>query len=239
VSRGRVAGLAIAVAAVLYAIAPLVRGPAELPIPQHHLLHALLVAASAVAGILMCQPRARGTRSSPGWIVVAMVAPILTMMLMWPSEYSFFEQHPAGHVLEHLGLVGLAFLTGFAGERFARGVGWASGGSAFLMALLAVWGFGISPPTATQPVAVPDTGRAAPAVRAERGAIVFRQNCAACHGADGSGASGPPLKKERARKDLRATVEWIENPAPPMPKFYPDVLSAGDVEAVAAYVQTL
>jgi mono/diheme cytochrome c family protein len=232
--------VAVLVATVLFAVAPLGRGRAELPIAQHHLLHALLVAGAAIGGILVCRPRAPGTRSSPGWIAVAMGAPILTMMLMWPSEYSFFEQHPAGHVLEHLGLVVLAFITGFAGERFAGGVGWAAGGSAVLMALLAAGGFGFSPPTVTQPPAGPAAGAAVPpAGRVQRGAIVYRQNCAACHGVDGAGDSGPALKSERSRKNLRATVEWIEHPAPPMPKLYPDVLSADDVEAVAAYVQHL
>jgi len=72
------------------------------------------------------------------------------------------------------------------------------------------------------------------------GQIVFRENCAACHGATGTEAGvGPSLRGERRRNGLRRTVAWIENPDPPMPKLYPGTLGRKDVEDVAAYVETL
>ncbi len=72
------------------------------------------------------------------------------------------------------------------------------------------------------------------------GATVFRENCAACHGANGTeGGVGPSLRGERTRKNLARAVAWIENPEPPMPKLYPGTLGRKDVDDVAAYVETL
>jgi ubiquinol-cytochrome c reductase cytochrome c subunit len=71
------------------------------------------------------------------------------------------------------------------------------------------------------------------------GAIVYSQNCAACHGAAGQGGIGPALKGESARKDAAAVASYVKNPAPPMPKLFPGALSENDVAAVSAYVQTL
>lgn len=34
-------------------------------------------------------------------------------------------------------------------------------------------------------------------------------------------------------------MAWIKNPTPPMPKLYPKPLNEADVQAVAAYVETL
>jgi mono/diheme cytochrome c family protein len=68
------------------------------------------------------------------------------------------------------------------------------------------------------------------------GRDVFDAACLKCHG---SAPIGPSLGNEKSRKDLAATVEWIKNPAPPMPKLFPSPLSEQDVNDVAAYVQTL
>jgi ubiquinol-cytochrome c reductase cytochrome c subunit len=73
-----------------------------------------------------------------------------------------------------------------------------------------------------------------------RGAEVYAANCAACHGASGQGgATGPTLIGEKARKDTNALIAFIKNPAPPMPKLYPGVLTDNDVAAVAAYIESL
>jgi mono/diheme cytochrome c family protein len=71
------------------------------------------------------------------------------------------------------------------------------------------------------------------------GRQIFTANCAACHGASGQGGFGPSLRGESARKDTAAAMAWIKNPKPPMPKLYPDPLSAKDVEDVTAYVESL
>ena len=72
-----------------------------------------------------------------------------------------------------------------------------------------------------------------------RGAELFAKHCAVCHGVAGAGAEAPSLKNERARKSLAQLEAWIKNPAPPMPKLYPDTISARDVADIAAYVETL
>jgi mono/diheme cytochrome c family protein len=72
-----------------------------------------------------------------------------------------------------------------------------------------------------------------------RGAEVFAQNCASCHGSAGQGGIGPSLKGESARKDAAAVATFVKAPPPPMPKLFPGALNETDVAAVAAYVETL
>lgn len=75
---------------------------------------------------------------------------------------------------------------------------------------------------------------------ASHGSSIFSANCASCHGANGAGGGiGPKLVGEKSRKNYQATVAWIKNPQPPMPKLYPSPLSEKDVDDVAAYVQSL
>jgi mono/diheme cytochrome c family protein len=75
---------------------------------------------------------------------------------------------------------------------------------------------------------------------AARGKTLFAAHCAMCHGqASTPDAIGPPLANERKRKSYAQTVAAIEEPRSPMPKLYPDTLTAKDVADVAAYVQTL
>jgi len=72
-----------------------------------------------------------------------------------------------------------------------------------------------------------------------KGRQIYTANCAACHGANGQGGFGPSLRGEKSRKNTAAAIAWIKNPAPPMPKLYPSVLSEKDVENVAAYIESL
>jgi mono/diheme cytochrome c family protein len=75
---------------------------------------------------------------------------------------------------------------------------------------------------------------------AAHGKTIYAAKCAACHGQTGAeGAAGPSLKNEKSRKNYAQTVAWIKDPLSPMPKLYPDSLSAKDVADVAAFVQTL
>jgi mono/diheme cytochrome c family protein len=92
--------------------------------------------------------------------------------------------------------------------------------------------------------APPNDATLSPAVTSvgdrDRGRLVFTTNCATCHGATGlEGGVGPSLRDERERKNDDATIAWIENPDPPMPKLYPGTLTQSDVVDVAAYVQSL
>jgi alcohol dehydrogenase (cytochrome c) len=85
-----------------------------------------------------------------------------------------------------------------------------------------------APTTVTAAAAPPDAGR---------GKELFLKNCAACHGNQGEGGSGPALKGVHTRLDFATTVNWIENPSEKMPRLYPSVLDAQAVVDVAAYVQ--
>lgn len=74
---------------------------------------------------------------------------------------------------------------------------------------------------------------------AARGATIFAQNCAACHGARGQGGVGPSLIGESARKNFAQAVAWIKHPKPPMSALYRQTLNESDVRNVAAFVDTL
>ncbi len=106
-------------ATVAFALAPLVRRNVEISIAEHHLLHAAVLAGAVIAGIVFASADPRPRAGGAGWLLVALVAPVLAMLLMWPSEYAYFGTHPYGHVLEHLGLVALGALTGYGGPRYA------------------------------------------------------------------------------------------------------------------------
>jgi mono/diheme cytochrome c family protein len=74
---------------------------------------------------------------------------------------------------------------------------------------------------------------------ANPGKSIFNIFCSSCHGRSGvGGEGGPPLLNETNRKNFAAIVEWIKNPAPPMPNLSPP-LSNSEVEAVAHYVEQL
>jgi hypothetical protein len=220
VSSRRTAGIAVLAVTAASAVLPPLLGAADLPTAQHHLAHAALIGGAVIAGVLFANP-SRDTRAGHyGWLLLTTLAPIAAMFLMWPSEYAWFETHPAGHVVEHLGLLGLSFVTGYAGQRYAAGIGWASGLSLFGMAFASAWGFGVAPlDTLAASAAAQTAGFTAAAGPPDpaRGQTLFAQNCAACHGVNGGGSQGPSLVHERERKNLAQTQQWIIDPAPRCP----------------------
>jgi mono/diheme cytochrome c family protein len=236
-NKQRVAGWVVLGFTVAVSIVPLVRGAVDLPTARHHMLHAALIAGALISALLLAKPSRDTSAGHYGWLLLAIFSPLAGMMLMWPSEYTWFERHPGGHALEHLGLVGLGFLTGYAGQRYAAGIGWASGLSLFFMALASAWGFGIAP--AATIAATPGASTVSGAPDPAHGSKLFSQNCAVCHGALGVGGDGPSLKGEKARKNFQQAQAWIMNPNPPMPKLYPETLSRTDVRDIAAYIETL
>ena len=137
-------GVAVLALAALAALVPLVDRHAELPIWQHHLLHAGLMAGGALAGILISARPRDTSGGSAFWLLPALLAPMLAMFAMWPSAYNYFEAHPSGHVLEHLVLIALAVLATTAAERYAAGLGWIVGGAMIFMAVAAARGFGMT-----------------------------------------------------------------------------------------------
>jgi mono/diheme cytochrome c family protein len=237
-NKRSIAAAVILFVTLVFALAPLYRS-GDIPIPVHHAFHAMMMAGAALAGILLAGSLARERRSGAPWLLVAVFAPVIAMFLMWPSQYSYFEQHPYGHIAEHLGLTFLGFMAGYAGQRYANGIGWASGIGIVAMALLSVFGYGVAPTTKAQSVIVQSPAQPGAPPNVARGTLLFAQNCAVCHGAGGVGGEGPSLKNERVRKSLPAAEAWIENPAPPMPKLYPGTLSAQNVADLAGYIETL
>ncbi len=135
----------VLLATVLFALAPLYRH-GDVPIAIHHLLHALILFGAALAALLFTWPGAPRAPGRVPWLLITLLSPLAAMLLMWPSEYSVFEREPALHALQHLGLVLFGFLTAYAGQRFAAGIGIAMSATMLLMGLLAAGGFGVSPP---------------------------------------------------------------------------------------------
>jgi mono/diheme cytochrome c family protein len=224
-----------AIAGITLSTLPVVTGDTEIAVQPHHLDHAVLMLLGAVAGLALFAPR--GERESAPWLWAAIFCPLLAMMLMSPSLYAVVDRSPWLHVFYHLLFMALAFLTAYAGQRYVRGVGVAVALLLEFMAVVAAFGYGVAP--AATNLHAPGAAQRALAGDAARGKTLFAQNCAACHGATGQGGTGPPLKNEAARKDLAETETWIKNPAPPMPKLFPQPLSAKDVADVAAFVQSL
>jgi hypothetical protein len=142
-SRRLIASLVL-LATVVFALGPLYR-EGDVTIPVHHVLHTVMIFGAALAAVLFTWPGATGSRGSAAWLILAVVAPVAAMFLMWPSDYSVFEGAPALHAAQHLGLASLGFLTGYSGQRYAAGIGVAMSASLILMGLLAAGGFGVSP----------------------------------------------------------------------------------------------
>jgi mono/diheme cytochrome c family protein len=78
-------------------------------------------------------------------------------------------------------------------------------------------------PAATSTPAGPSTGEVA---------ALYADNCAGCHGADGSGGSAPAVNGE---DDLAKVKTQIENGGGPMPAFSGQ-LSPGQIDALAQFV---
>jgi alcohol dehydrogenase (cytochrome c) len=70
-----------------------------------------------------------------------------------------------------------------------------------------------------------------------RGRKLYAQVCTTCHGLNGNFVAGHELSTLRQRRDLDATIQYIKDPKPPMPKLYPALLDDQAVADVATYVQ--
>ncbi len=78
-------------------------------------------------------------------------------------------------------------------------------------------------------------GRAGPA-DLSRGRTLYYQVCVTCHGSNGNQLADHKLSDLAARLSEDSTVRYIENPKPPMPKLYPQLLTKQNVVDVAAYL---
>ncbi len=88
--------------------------------------------------------------------------------------------------------------------------------------------------TSAAPVATPSETASLSAPGADQAAVLFADDCAGCHGADGSGGSGPDLRGE---DDLAGVKSQIESGGGPMPAFSGQ-LSPDQIEALTQYVVT-
>jgi alcohol dehydrogenase (cytochrome c) len=68
------------------------------------------------------------------------------------------------------------------------------------------------------------------------GRKLYGQICVSCHGPDGNMIADHKLSTLKTRRDRAATIGYIKDPKPPMPKLYPDLLTEQNVADVAAYV---
>lgn len=142
--KSRAFGFVVLALTLAAALVPLLERHTDLPIWQHHLLHAGLLAGGGLAGIFVTA-RVRGSQGgSAFWLVPALLAPMVAMFAMWPSAYNYFETHPSGHVFEHMLLIALAYITTASAESYAAGLGWVVGGAMVFMAVAAARGFGVS-----------------------------------------------------------------------------------------------
>ena len=144
----RVTGYALLGCALASALVPLSPLAEALPIWKHHLVHGLVLALAASAGILLAHLTARTDaqeqEAGPAfWVIVSVLAPVFSMFLMWPTTYDWLELHPLAHGAEHFCFVGLGFFAAFGGERYVRGVGWVSAAATVLTAIAAAAGFGV------------------------------------------------------------------------------------------------
>ena len=64
----------------------------------------------------------------------------------------------------------------------------------------------------------------------ERGQQLFWQNCATCHGVNGTGEVGPDLQSVSERKSQVALIKQvISGKTPPMPQFQPNTQDMADL----------
>jgi mono/diheme cytochrome c family protein len=68
---------------------------------------------------------------------------------------------------------------------------------------------------------------------------LFEQLCSTCHGASGSGISGPSLRNITLVKTRAQITTAIKTPQDPMPKLYPGVLSDADVDDLVEFLGRL
>ncbi len=66
----------------------------------------------------------------------------------------------------------------------------------------------------------------------EHGALLFRLNCAGCHGIAAQGLVGPNLHGVAERKNQRQLIQQVvSGRTPPMPRFQPDPQAMADLLA--------
>ncbi len=140
-TAGRIIAGLLAIAAAVFVVAPIVRPGEHLAVLVHHLAHAVVLIGGSALGLALARPRSEAAEQT-WWLVPALGAATVAMLLMWPQVYEFTEPSPLLHAVDHLVLAALGFTAAYAGQRYRAGAGWIVTGIVALMAITAAGGFG-------------------------------------------------------------------------------------------------
>jgi hypothetical protein len=184
-------------------------------IPVHHLLHAGMAAGAGLVAMALAANLPVRDRERSWWVLPAVLAPAIGMVLMWPSAYARLMGHAWLHFLDHLGIVVCSALAVFAAQAYVRGLGWPVLVLLVGMDAAAAGGFGSSPgpspllsPPAIAEAAEPTTAGMGHSMAASsetngsrnmpldvRGQELSQTlGCLACHSIDGTTRLGPTWK---------------------------------------------
>ena len=97
--------------------------------------------------------------------------------------------------------------------------------------------FGHSGPPSIVVMALDEKTRSEASSNVAHGRELYAANCSVCHGANGEGRTGKSLVNLKDRQSLDATIQWLENPKPPMPKLFPSPLSEKDLRSIATFIR--
>ena len=137
-------------------------------------------------------PSQRSERSV--WVIPAILAPILGLFLMWPSEYAYLMEHHGLHMLDHVGIIAFSWLAVFAAQAYVRGLGWPMLVLMVSMNAAAAGGFGVAPgPSAllSLPLSTVTAEGPAPSLHVLGKRVAQNMGCGACHRVDGTRSIGP------------------------------------------------
>lgn len=172
-------------------------------IPVHHLLHAGMAVGAGMAAMALaaCLPPRERERS--GWVLPAVLAPVVGLFLMWPTKYAYLMGHPWLHVLDHVGIALCSVLAVFSAQAYVRGLGWPMLVLLVGMDAAAAGGFGVSPGNrealCSPPTTAATVNTLASPGQAASPEVLGKQlsqslGCTACHRIDGTKAVGPAWK---------------------------------------------
>lgn len=175
-------------------------------IPVHHLLHAgMTLGAGMLALALAARLPPRHSERSV-WIISVILAPILGLILMWPSEYAYLMEHHGLHMLDHAGIIAFSWLAVYAAQAYVRGLGWPMLVLMVSMNAAAAGGFGVAPAPSTllslplSTVTAENMGGTSTMTNRPTSLHVLGEQvaqnmgCGACHQVDGTKGIGPTWK---------------------------------------------
>lgn len=135
----------VGAAIMVYGVMVVVFSHEMTTIPVHHLLHAGMAVGAGMLAMALATLLPRRDRERSGWVVLAVLAPAVGLLLMWPSQYAYLMAHPWLHVLDHVGIALCSLVAVFAAQAYVRGLGWLMLVLVVGMDAAAAGGFGVSP----------------------------------------------------------------------------------------------